>query len=142
MSALPVAEMLKDLVLAYAPVGRCTARPAECPPRRHSSMKNDGEVARCTVPTDMLLGRTPWARLPTEVHWAAGGPMQFTVSIYRDEDGVFVAECPAIPGCVSQGATEAEAEDNIRLAIRECLAARRELGMPETVTIKQIEVAV
>ncbi len=68
--------------------------------------------------------------------------MQFTVSIYLDEDGMFIAECPAIPGCVSQGATEAEAEASIRLAIRECLAVRRERGLPDTVTIKQVEVAV
>ena len=46
------------------------------------------------------------------------------------------------PGCVSQGATEAEAEANLRLAIRECLVVRRERGMPDTVTTKQIDVAV
>lgn len=55
---------------------------------------------------------------------------------------MFVAECPAIPGCVSQGMTEAEAEDNVRDAIRECLAVRRERGMPLTVTTRQIEVSV
>ena len=47
--------------------------------------------------------------------------MKFTVNIYRDEDGVFIAECPSIPGCVSQGQTEPEAERNIGDAIRECL---------------------
>ena len=36
--------------------------------------------------------------------------MRFVVSIYRDEDGVYIGECPSIPGCVSQGQTEAEAE--------------------------------
>ena len=35
--------------------------------------------------------------------------MKLQVTIDRDEDGVFVVECPAIPGCVSQGRTEAEA---------------------------------
>lgn len=44
------------------------------------------------------------------------------VAIYQDEDGVFIAECPAIPGCVSQAASEAEAEANVMDAIRECLA--------------------
>ena len=68
--------------------------------------------------------------------------MKFVVSIYPDEDGVYVAECPAIPGCVSQGATEAEAEANIADAIRECLAARAELGLPLTVTTREVEVAV
>ncbi|MEE3259106.1 MAG: type II toxin-antitoxin system HicB family antitoxin [Candidatus Latescibacterota bacterium] len=51
----------------------------------------------------------------------------------HDEDGVFVAECPAIPGCISQGTTEQEAEGNIQDAIRECLEVRKEKGMPLTV---------
>jgi predicted RNase H-like HicB family nuclease len=64
----------------------------------------------------------------------------FTITLTPDEDGVVVAECPAIPGCVSQGRTDAEAEANIRLAIRECLAARAELGLPLVVVTKQIDV--
>lgn len=68
--------------------------------------------------------------------------VKFVVSIYRDEDGVYIAECPAIPGCVSQGATDVEAEANIADAIRECLAAREELGLPLTVTMREVEVAV
>ena len=40
--------------------------------------------------------------------------MTFTITITRDEDGVYIAECPAIPGCVSQGKTEAEAEANVQ----------------------------
>lgn len=68
--------------------------------------------------------------------------MKFIVTIVRDEDGVFVAECPAIPGCVSQGKTEAEAEANIREAIRECLEVRAEKGMPLTVRTRQVEVPV
>ena len=68
--------------------------------------------------------------------------MKVVVSIYQDEDGVFIAECPSVPGCVSQGQTEAEAEANIADAIRECLAVRAELGMPLTVTTREIEVAV
>jgi len=54
--------------------------------------------------------------------------MKFVVSVYQDDDSVFISECPSIPGCVSQGSTEAES--NIADAIRECLAARAELGMP------------
>ena len=69
--------------------------------------------------------------------------MKFVVSIYRDEDGVFIAECPSLPGCVSQGQTEDEAESNIADAIRECLAVRSELGMPLSATgTREIEVAV
>lgn len=56
--------------------------------------------------------------------------MKFTITIYTDEDGVYVAECPSIPGCVSQGKTEEEAEKNMLEAIRECLEVRAELGMP------------
>ena len=68
--------------------------------------------------------------------------MTFTITLLQDEDGVFIAECPAIPGCVSQGSTREEAEQNIRDAIRECLAARREQGLPLTIEVRQLEVPV
>jgi predicted RNase H-like HicB family nuclease len=68
--------------------------------------------------------------------------MKFIITIFRDEDGVFIAECPSIPGCISQGKTEQEAEDNIREAIKECLEVRAEKGMPLTVTTHQVEVHV
>ena len=66
----------------------------------------------------------------------------FVITINQDEDGMYIAECPSIPGCVSQGATEQEAEKNIREAIKECLEVRAEKGMPLTVTTRQIEVLV
>ena len=68
--------------------------------------------------------------------------MKFIVTIYQDEDGVYIAECPSIPGCVSQGKTEAEAEANVADAIRECLAVRAERGMPATVTTREVEILV
>ena len=68
--------------------------------------------------------------------------MKFVITMFRDEDGVVIAECPAIPGCVSQGKTEAEAEANIREAIQACLEVRAEKGMPLTVSTRQVEVAV
>ncbi|MBM3347851.1 MAG: type II toxin-antitoxin system HicB family antitoxin [Betaproteobacteria bacterium] len=68
--------------------------------------------------------------------------MKFPVSIYRDEDGMYIADCAVIPGCVSQGKTEEEAEANIADAIRECLAARGELNLPLTVITREVEVAV
>ena len=68
--------------------------------------------------------------------------MKFVVSIHQDEDGVFIAECPSIPGCVSQGQTEAEAETNICYAIAECAAVRAELGIPLMVMTREVEVAV
>jgi len=68
--------------------------------------------------------------------------MKFTITISQDEDGMYIAECPSIPGCVSQGATEQEAEKNIQEAIKECLEVRAEKGMPLTVTTRQIEILV
>ncbi len=68
--------------------------------------------------------------------------MKFVVTIYQDEDGAYIADCPSIPGCVSQGQTEGEAESNIVGAIRECLAVRAELHLPLTVTRREVEVAV
>jgi predicted RNase H-like HicB family nuclease len=55
--------------------------------------------------------------------------VKLLVSVYQDEDGVYIAECPSIPGCVSQGASESEAEANLADAIRECLAVRAENSM-------------
>ena len=66
--------------------------------------------------------------------------MKFLITLYQDEDGVFVAECPLIPGCVSQGKTEEEAEKNVRAAIKECLEVRAERGMPLTVGTREVEV--
>jgi predicted RNase H-like HicB family nuclease len=68
--------------------------------------------------------------------------MRLFIKLYQDEDGMFIAECPEIPGCVSQGRTELEAEENIRDAIKECLEVRSEQGMPPTVALREIEVAV
>jgi len=49
--------------------------------------------------------------------------MLFHVTIEQDEDGFFVAECPALPGCVSQGKDEQEALVNIKEAIQAWLWA-------------------
>ena len=68
--------------------------------------------------------------------------MKFVITLFQDEDGVFIAECPSIPGCISQGKTELEAETNIREAIKECLEVRAEKGMPLTISTRQVEVAV
>ncbi len=66
--------------------------------------------------------------------------MKFIVNLDRDESGMLVAECPAIPGCVSQGKTEAEVLANIREAIEACLEARAANGMPLTVATREVEV--
>jgi predicted RNase H-like HicB family nuclease len=67
--------------------------------------------------------------------------MIFNVTVDRDEDGVWVVECPSIPGCVSQGATKEEALENVKDAIRECLIVRAEKGYPLTIETRQVEVA-
>jgi predicted RNase H-like HicB family nuclease len=67
--------------------------------------------------------------------------MIFNITIDRDEDGVWIAECPSIPGCVSQGNTKEEAIENIKDAIRVCLEVRAERGMPLTIETRQVEVA-
>jgi predicted RNase H-like HicB family nuclease len=59
--------------------------------------------------------------------------MKFQVTIDCDEDGVWMVECPAIPGCVSQGDTHAQALRNVEEAIKLCLEVRAERGMPLTV---------
>ena len=66
--------------------------------------------------------------------------MKFLVTLDRDEDGVWVAECPAIPGCVRQGSSRDDAITNVQDAIRECLIVRAERGLPLTVETHQIEV--
>lgn len=68
--------------------------------------------------------------------------MKFTVTIDRDESGAWVAECPSIPGCVSQGETKSAALKNVREAIELCLEVRAERGLPLTIETKQVDVAV
>jgi predicted RNase H-like HicB family nuclease len=52
------------------------------------------------------------------------------VIIYSGEDGYIVAECPSLPGCVSQGRTREEAILNIKEAIAGYVAALKEDGLP------------
>jgi predicted RNase H-like HicB family nuclease len=68
--------------------------------------------------------------------------MKLPVTLERDETGMVVAECPAIPGCVSQGHTEEEALANIKEAILGCLEVRAEQGLPLTVRTVEVDVAV
>jgi predicted RNase H-like HicB family nuclease len=62
----------------------------------------------------------------------AGGQcaVRYRVLIEVDEDGVFVAEVPALPGCISQGQTRAEAIDNIKEAIAAYLESLNARGEP------------
>ena len=58
--------------------------------------------------------------------------MKLNVTLDRDEDGVWIVECPSIPGCISQGSTREEALENIKEAIQLCLEVRADLDFPLT----------
>ena len=69
--------------------------------------------------------------------------MVYKVIFTRGEDGYIVAECPAIPGCVSQGKTPSEALENIKEAIELCLECYSEDGQPlpqDTTQIAEVTV--
>ena len=58
--------------------------------------------------------------------------MTLEVRLYQDEDGVWIAEVPSLPGCFSDGPTEAEALANIQEAARACIDVRQERGLLPT----------
>jgi len=68
--------------------------------------------------------------------------MKFRVIVEQDEDGVFVAECPNLPGCVSQGRSREEAVANIKDAIGGYLVSLRKHNetAPLPVTEELVEV--
>jgi len=67
---------------------------------------------------------------------------QFTVVVERDEDGVYIATCPALPGCYSQGDTYQEALENPKDAVKLHIQARQSLGepIPIVVALDRVEV--
>jgi len=70
--------------------------------------------------------------------------VKYRVVIEVDEDGAFIAQCPTLPGCISQGKTRTEALANIQDAIRGYLAslARHGEPVPPAITEEIVEVAV
>lgn len=72
------------------------------------------------------------------------GTYRYKVIIEQDEDGLFVASCPALQGCYTEGETYEEALENIKDAIRLHIEARRELGEPVPVesVIEEVMVVV
>ena len=73
--------------------------------------------------------------------------MRYRVLIEQDEDGVYVAEVPALPGCLSQGKTRGEAIDNIKEAVTAYLESLKAHGEPvppsiseEVIEVSQISV--
>lgn len=68
--------------------------------------------------------------------------MSFLVSFFSDEDGGYVADCPALHGCVSHGATLEEAEANIEDAIRLYLLTMQDIGERLDVHVAEVEVSI
>jgi predicted RNase H-like HicB family nuclease len=70
--------------------------------------------------------------------------VKFRIIVEIDEDGVFVATVPSLPGCISQGGTRTEALANVREAIEGYLEGLRECGEPIPPAINEeiIDVAV
>jgi predicted RNase H-like HicB family nuclease len=68
--------------------------------------------------------------------------MRYRVVIETDEDGMFIAECPALPGCISQGRTREEALVNIKDAMAGYIASLKKHGepIPPPITEEIIEV--
>lgn len=58
--------------------------------------------------------------------------MRLRILIEKDEDGNFVAECPTLPGCISQGKTRAEAVINIKDAIKGYIESLKKHNEPIT----------
>jgi len=56
--------------------------------------------------------------------------MRYRILIERDEDGIFIAECPNLPGCISQGKTRQEVIENIRDAIQGYLESLKNHNEP------------
>lgn len=61
------------------------------------------------------------------------------IIVYEGEDDMYVAECPVIPGCVSQGSTKQEAFRNLKEAMALCLEVREERGMPLTADMLELK---
>ena len=65
--------------------------------------------------------------------------MKLSVTLDRDEDGIWIAECPAIPGCVSQGKTKPAGVEKHQGSHRALPRSARERGLPLTVETQQVE---
>lgn len=70
--------------------------------------------------------------------------MHYSVTIEQDEDGVYVATCPALPGCISQGTSREDAVENIRDAIEGYLESLKKHGeaIPPPIQEELVEVLV
>lgn len=56
--------------------------------------------------------------------------MKYRITIQQDEDGVFIAKCPSLPGCISQGETREEVLTNIKDAMNGYIQSIKKHGEP------------
>lgn len=63
--------------------------------------------------------------------------MWYRILIEQDEDGVFIAECPSLPGCISQGGNRKEALENIQDAIKGYLESLKKHNEPIPPSIQE-----
>lgn len=70
--------------------------------------------------------------------------MKYQVQISQDEYGVYIGECPSLPGCISQGKIRAEALENIRNAIQGYIESLKKHNepIPPPISEELIEVEV
>ena len=68
--------------------------------------------------------------------------MKYRILLEQDEDGIFVVECPSLPGCISQGKTREEALANIKDAVEGYIESLKKHSepVPPTITEEMIEV--
>ncbi len=68
--------------------------------------------------------------------------MQFRIIVEEDETGMFIAECPILPGCISQGKTRSEALKNIQDAIKGYLESLKKHNepIPPSISEEMVEV--
>jgi predicted RNase H-like HicB family nuclease len=95
---------------------------------------DDGTVWDCAVASG--------ATYRERARMCYGELMDLPVVLRAGEDGFLVAECPAIPGCISQGRTREEALQNIREAIELCLENQLDEGWPLPLEYEIVRVAV
>ena len=95
----------------------------------------------CTL--DVMEGVEP-VRSTTTTADTVEGILKFAVTLRPGEDDFIVVNCPALPGCHSQGRTEEEAISNIREAIRGYIASMRRHGeeIPSITEVREVEVPV
>jgi len=68
--------------------------------------------------------------------------MKFIVTLSKGEDGYIIAECPSLPGCMTQGKTKEEALTNIKEAIELSLETRKAHNLPMPFEVAEVEVAI